>query len=180
MAAAPVAAQATEVDWELEEASARDTAMMEIAKRDPESELYRDPARQPRQHLHILNLKNLREIPTRVFELSSITGLMFAGDHRKESPLRLSVIPSEIGQLTNLGILDISRNSLPTLPESISQLTRMQSLSLKENGLIQLPAGIGNLQRLKVCCVAVSCWLIFVFSRLSIWLRTRCLTYLRQ
>ena len=162
MAAASAAEQATEVDWEAEEARAREKATEEIGKLDPESELYRGPAFQsflslcPYPSMAGLTLTNLREIPTRVFEWTQLKKLDLRGDERKQSPLGLSLIPSAIGQLANLVQLEISRNSLPTLPESLSQLTRLTLLSLKANGLIQLPSGIGNLQSLNVCGVAVS------------------------
>ena len=147
------AVQAANVDWEAEEARSRETAMKEIAKCDPESELNRDPARQKRQRLHALNLSNLREIPTRVFELLNLTRLDLCGDNRKESPLRLCEIPSEIGQLTNLESLNILKNTLSTLPESLSRLTRLQDLNLQSNNLLDLPAGIGYLRHLSVRCV---------------------------
>ena len=139
MAAAPVAVQAVEVDWEAEGARATEEAMVEIARRDPGQQY--------------LELKRLREIPTCVFELSQLTILYLGGDERKGSPLRLSVIPSEIGQLTNLESLNIAYNALSTLPESLSQLTRMRYLTLRDNGLTQLPAGIGNLHHVEVRCV---------------------------
>ena len=138
-------AAAVDVDWVTEGARAKENAMMEIAKFDPESD--------PHQYRHDLELEKLREIPSRVFDLQHLTRVFLLGDMSEGSPLRLTVIPSEIGQLTNLEQLIISNNSLTTLPESFSQLTRMQHLELQANGLIQLPAGIGNLQQLRVRCV---------------------------
>jgi Leucine-rich repeat (LRR) protein len=45
----------------------------------------------------------------------------------------ISKLPLEIGQLTNLQILDLSYNGLTTLPKAIGQLTNLQQLDLSLN-----------------------------------------------
>jgi len=60
-------------------------------------------------------------------------------------------LSSEVGQLTKLIELDISRNQLKSLPAEISKLTNLIELNLYHNQLEMLPSEIGrltNLQRL--------------------------------
>ncbi len=61
---------------------------------------------------------------------------------------RLSVLPPEIGQLTNLTELDLGDNQLSVLPPEIGQLTRLEWLSLDNNQLSELPPEIGQLTNL--------------------------------
>jgi len=62
---------------------------------------------------------------------------------------RLSVLPPEIGQLTNLTTLFLHRNQLTALPPEIGQLTNLTRLHLDFNGLTALPADIGQLANLR-------------------------------
>jgi internalin A len=65
------------------------------------------------------------------------------------SGMNLSMVPSEIGNLTNLNSLDLRSNQIKTLPESIGNLTNLNSLDLKSNRLEILPESIGNLIELE-------------------------------
>jgi internalin A len=60
----------------------------------------------------------------------------------------LTVLPAEIGKLTNLISLDLSNNQLTTLPAEIGLLTNLVELNLAENHLSSLPAEIGRLTKL--------------------------------
>jgi small GTP-binding protein len=62
----------------------------------------------------------------------------------------LTVLPPEIGQLTNLQTLNLSRNQLNSLPEKIGQLTNLQSFNLNNNQLNSLPPEIGQLTSLRM------------------------------
>jgi hypothetical protein len=44
--------------------------------------------------------------------------------------LGLATVPDAVGRLTNLQVLDLSRNQLTALPEAITRLTNLQSLNL--------------------------------------------------
>ena len=138
------------VDWEAEEARLKAWAMKEIAKRDPESEEQLDRW----DNVKYLRLANLNEIPPRTFDLLQLTRLDIKGDSREDSPLRLTAIPSAIGQLSNLVALDLNQHAISTLPNSISQLTNLTHLQLDNNRFAQLPEELGTLSQLKVCSMS--------------------------
>jgi leucine-rich repeat protein SHOC2 len=60
----------------------------------------------------------------------------------------LKVIPESIGNLAKLTNLNLNHNQIATLPERIGQLTNLTSLVLSDNQLTSLPANIGNLSNL--------------------------------
>ena len=60
----------------------------------------------------------------------------------------LEVLPTEIGRLTQLTDLDLSRNSLKELPTQIGLLSRLTILDLEENKLVSLPTQFGRLTHL--------------------------------
>src|SRR5580704_13000222 len=53
--------------------------------------------------------------------------------------LKLSTLPEAIGQLTQLRLLDLSRNHLSTLPESVQKLERLDRLFFHGNPGLGLP-----------------------------------------
>ena len=58
---------------------------------------------------------------------------------------KLTNIPSEIGNLTNLNLLSLSYNKLTNLPFEIGKLTNLTDLYLNNNKLASIPSEIGNL-----------------------------------
>lgn len=58
-------------------------------------------------------------------------------------------LPSQIGQLKKLRILDASGNQMTGVPAEIGQLTALQDLDLSENALTGLPMELGNLRNLR-------------------------------
>lgn len=62
----------------------------------------------------------------------------------------LSLLPTEIGQLTNLTELNLTGNHLDTIPPEICQLTKLKQLYLSGNQLTLLPPEIGRLINLEV------------------------------
>ncbi len=60
----------------------------------------------------------------------------------------LTILPPEIGQLTNLTELDLSANQLTTLPPEICQLRNLKKLTLWQNRLTALPKEISQLTNL--------------------------------
>ncbi len=57
-------------------------------------------------------------------------------------------MPSEIGDLTELTVLDLSQNNLRSLSPEIGSLTKLKELKLYDNLLASLPPEIGNLTNL--------------------------------
>ena len=69
---------------------------------------------------------------------------------------QLTSLPAEIGQLTSLRKLDLSRNQLTSLPAEIWQLTSLEELYLKGNQLTSLPAEIGQLTSLETLALTAN------------------------
>ncbi|EFJ47095.1 hypothetical protein VOLCADRAFT_92566 [Volvox carteri f. nagariensis] len=63
--------------------------------------------------------------------------------------MQLTVLPSEVGQLTSLTALLLSNNGLTQLPSTLGQLTCLTSLLLDGNNLKQLPAELCDLCQLQ-------------------------------
>ena len=64
------------------------------------------------------------------------------------SGLRLTSLPPEIGNLTNLKVLFLPHNQLTALPTELGKLTNLKVLSLSNNPLAALPHEIGKLTKL--------------------------------
>jgi hypothetical protein len=64
--------------------------------------------------------------------------------------LGLASLPPEIGRLTSLEALHLSRNQLESLPESIGDLAQLRVLYVDQNRLAQLPDSLGRLRDLQV------------------------------
>ncbi|MFZ5857183.1 MAG: COR domain-containing protein [Chloroflexota bacterium] len=62
---------------------------------------------------------------------------------------RITELPDNIGNLTNLKLLDLSFNKLHDLPESLINLTKLESLDLSRNEFTKLPELVGDLCSLR-------------------------------
>ncbi|WP_417915672.1 COR domain-containing protein [Candidatus Electronema sp. JM] len=62
---------------------------------------------------------------------------------------KLTTLPPELFQLTNLTTLDLSANNLTTLPKEICQLRSLREIHLWENKLTALPQELGQLRNLQ-------------------------------
>ena len=58
---------------------------------------------------------------------------------------QLTALPPELGQLTNLGILELQGNQLTALPPELGQLPRLDNLGLRDNQLTALPPELWQL-----------------------------------
>ena len=61
----------------------------------------------------------------------------------------ITTLPAEIGQLSNLQILNLSNTPITTLPAEIGQLSELQRLDLEGTPISTLPAEIGRLKNLQ-------------------------------
>jgi hypothetical protein len=61
---------------------------------------------------------------------------------------KLTSLPTEIGDLSHLEILNLDNNQLTSLPASIGNLTSLRALNLDDNQLSELPPEIGQLTNL--------------------------------
>ena len=91
-----------------------------------------------------LNLaaEGLTSLPSAIGELTNLKVLDLAHN-------QLTELPGGIGQLTNLERLDVFANQLISLPERIVELTNLEKLNLDGNKLITLPERIVELTNLK-------------------------------
>ena len=88
-----------------------------------------------------LSHNRLSSLPPEIGQLTNLTRLHWSFNN-------LSSLPSEIGHLANLTSLNLSGNSLSSLPPEIGQLTKLTSLNLSGNRLSSLPPEIGQLTNL--------------------------------
>ena len=65
------------------------------------------------------------------------------------SKQKLTKLPANIDQLTNLRKLVLSENKIKELPANIVKLTKLQRLEIAQNKLRKLPAGFEQLQNLR-------------------------------
>jgi internalin A len=63
-------------------------------------------------------------------------------------PNEITILPHEIGRLTNLKVIWANRNNLTTLPAEIGNLTKLETLDLSTNMLKTVPPEIGFLKNL--------------------------------
>ncbi|XP_076938775.1 plant intracellular Ras-group-related LRR protein 9-like [Bidens hawaiensis] len=91
-----------------------------------------------------VSLNKIRSLPTSIGEMKS---LQFLDAHFNE----LRALPPSIGRLSNLEILNLSRNfsDLTSLPFTIGDLTNLKELDISNNQIQELPASFGRLDNLE-------------------------------
>jgi internalin A len=89
-----------------------------------------------------LTQRRLTALPPEIGQLTNLQQLELGGN-------QLTELPPEIGQLTNLRQLVIGLNELTELPPEIGQLTNLQQLHLGANQLTALPPEVGQLANLR-------------------------------
>lgn len=87
--------------------------------------------------LHIHNNTQLQSLPSVVGELQSIRVLNLSQN-------QLTELPDNLSNLKNLEILDLSDNKLENLPDSYSKLQRLRKLNIAGNKFVALPKCVAN------------------------------------
>ena len=89
-----------------------------------------------------LNVRKLTSLPK---EIGNFTQLQFLYLNNNQ----LTSIPKEIGNLTNLIYLYLHNNKLTSIPKEIGNLTKLEYLYLHNNKLTSIPKEIGKLTKLE-------------------------------
>ncbi len=90
----------------------------------------------------LLYMRGLTELPPEIGQLSQLQLLELQNN-------QLTELPPEIGKLSQLRELHLFNNQLTELPPEIGQLSQLQRLYLKGNQLTELPPEIGQLSQLR-------------------------------
>ena len=103
------------------------------------------------EQLHFSNNKLSGTIPSELFELSGIKGLLLSNNYFNET------IPSSIASLSSIEVLDLSQNDMTGhLPTELGLLTALRVLNLSENLLSgAIPSELGQLSKLSTLSLAL-------------------------
>ena len=85
--------------------------------------------------------EKLTKLPEEIFELSELMSLNLIGNE-------LSSLPESLAWLQKLNALYLSGNRLSSLPESLAQLQKLTTLILSSNKFITIPEVVTKLQKL--------------------------------
>jgi len=97
-----------------------------------------------------LSGKGLERLPIAIGRLQSLEKLILGKWDGKEGSKgnRLTAIPQEIFQLTNLKKLHLAYNQITAIPEAIANLANLTTLDLSSNQITAIPDAIANLANL--------------------------------
>ncbi|XP_029050098.1 leucine-rich repeat protein SHOC-2-like isoform X1 [Osmia bicornis bicornis] len=100
-------------------------------------------------HIQEIYLKwnKLTTLPPWIIELFNVTNIYLYGNMIKE-------IPSELCQMNQLTVLDLSSNKLEKLPSCIGCLINLKSLLLNENFIDRLPTEMNKMHNLEILSIA--------------------------
>ena len=93
-----------------------------------------------------LSGKEIEALPAAIGKCKSLKKLILG---KGFSGNKLTSLPLEIGELTNLETLDLCNNSLNAIPDSITGLAKLIYLNLTENSLSEIPDSITRLAKLR-------------------------------
>ncbi|XP_046830787.1 leucine-rich repeat-containing protein 28-like isoform X2 [Vespa crabro] len=96
-------------------------------------------------HIQEIYLKwnKLTTLPPWIIELFNVTNLYIYGNLIKELPI-------ELGNMSQLTVLDLSANKLKEIPASIGNLINIESLLFNDNYIKKLPMEMSQLHNLEV------------------------------
>jgi internalin A len=98
-----------------------------------------------------LSGNDLEELPSKIGRLQSLESLILGkwdDEDFEEKGNRLTAIPQEIFQLTNLKELHIPYNQITAIPDVIAQLSNLTTLDLSSNQITAIPDVIAQLSNL--------------------------------
>ena len=93
----------------------------------------------------------LEELPPEIGKCTQLETLVLGKlDEEKEEWVgnKLTEFPDAVLQLTNLKILNLSRNQITSIPEAIGQLSNLTQLDLMSNQITAIPEALGQLSNL--------------------------------
>jgi Leucine-rich repeat (LRR) protein len=90
-----------------------------------------------------LSGRNLDKLDMSIFERSELESLNVSGNNLS------GALPSQIGNLKNLKILNASNNDFTGVPAEVGRLSKLEILDLSNNNLTGLPYELGDLKNLK-------------------------------
>lgn len=90
-----------------------------------------------------LSHKNLTKIDMSIFDKTDLEELNVSNNNL------IDALPSQIGKLKKLRILNASNNQMTGVPAEVGQLTNLEILDLSNNQLTGLPNELANLKNLK-------------------------------
>ncbi|MEM6262795.1 MAG: leucine-rich repeat domain-containing protein [Bacteroidota bacterium] len=99
-----------------------------------------------------LHTSRPKSLPENIGDYPNLKFLLAYGDREQKG--KLTTLPTSIGKLKNLEVLDLAYNRITHLPESFSQLHALRDLNLTINQLSYLPERFGNLTQLEILLLA--------------------------
>lgn len=90
-----------------------------------------------------LSGQGLAELPQYVLDMTGLESLDISNNNLT------GALPSEIGRLTNLKVLDASGNQMTGVPAEVGKLRDLRTLDLSNNSLTGLPMELGQLSHLE-------------------------------
>jgi len=90
-----------------------------------------------------LSGRNLDKLDMAIFNRSELESLNVSNNNLS------GALPSQIGNLKKLKILDASDNNFTGIPAEVGHLSQLEILDFSNNNLTGLPYELGNLQNLK-------------------------------
>ncbi|MFA5644585.1 MAG: leucine-rich repeat domain-containing protein [Patescibacteria group bacterium] len=90
-----------------------------------------------------LSGKNLTKVDVSIFDQTNLEELNLSSNNL------IDALPSQIGKLKDLKILNVSNNQMTGVPAEIGQLINLEVLDLSNNQLTGLPNELANLKNLK-------------------------------
>ncbi len=93
-------------------------------------------------------------IPSELYELTDLDILDVTPESKSGMNYTLSRVPTDFRLLTNLKCLHLDNNDIVSIPPEISELQHLEILTVSNNHLTTLPDQIRQLQRLQSCHLA--------------------------